>query len=130
MIITTIGVLLAELAPNQISALFTEDTTLIDIAQNGFKISMMFFTVVGAQIIIQNFFQSIGSPNISIFLSLTRQLLFLIPTLLVLPAWLGINGVWLSLAVSDMLAFIVAAITLVILLKRQDKHFSSLNINS
>ena len=82
----------------------------------------MFFAVIGGQIVIQNFFQSIGKPMISIFLSLTRQLLFLIPTLLIFPRIWGVEGVWTSLAVSDILAFIVAAITLVVIMRRKNKN--------
>ena len=80
----------------------------------------MFFAAVGGQIVIQNFFQSIGKPMISIFLSLTRQLIFLIPTLLIFPQIWGVKGVWTSLAVSDLLAFIIAAITLAIIMRRQN----------
>lgn len=121
LIITTMGFLVGELLPKQISILFTNDPTLIDISCNGFRISYIFFAVVGGQIVIQNFFQSIGKPGVSIFLSLTRQLLFLVPFLIILPHFYGLNGVWWSLASSDLLAFIVAAITLFILMKRQER---------
>lgn len=124
-LITTIGFIMAELFPYEISSLFTTDKTLINISVSGFRISFIFYSAVGGQVIIQNFFQSIGKPNISIFLSLTRQLLFLIPTLLILPHLFGVDGVWLSLSVSDLLAFLVAAVTLWVLLKKENKHFSS-----
>lgn len=119
-IITTLGFVVAELVPQELSALFTTDKTLIDISTTGYRISFMFFAAVGGQIVIQNFFQSIGKPMISIFLSLTRQLIFLIPTLLIFPQIWGVKGVWTSLAVSDLLAFIIAAITLVIIMRRQN----------
>lgn len=120
--ITTIGFIVGEVFPHEVASLFTTDDTLIDISSTGFYISFLFFPVIGGQVIIQNFYQSIGMPKISIFLSLTRQLLFLIPTLLILPGIWGVNGVWLSLSVSDLLAFIVAAITLWVLLKRHNKN--------
>lgn len=119
-IITTLGFVVAELVPQELSALFTTDKTLIDISTTGYRISFMFFAAVGGQIVIQNFFQSIGKPVISIFLSLTRQLIFLIPTLLIFPQIWGVKGVWTSLAVSDLLAFIIAAITLAIIMRRQN----------
>ena len=119
-IITTLGFVVAELVPQELSALFTTDKTLIDISTTGYRISFMFFAAVGGQIVIQNFFQSIGKPMISIFLSLTRQLIFLIPTLLIFPQIWGVKGVWTSLAVSDLLAFIIAAITLAIIMRRQN----------
>jgi Na+-driven multidrug efflux pump len=126
-VITTMGFLVAEILPQQVASLFTTDATLIGISRTGFIISFVFFSAVGGQIVIQNFFQSIGKPKVSIFLSLTRQLLFLIPTLLILPAFFGLKGVWWSLAVSDLLAFIVGIITLVVLLKRENRHFSMIN---
>ena len=70
---------------------------------------------------IQNFFQSIGKPQISIFLSLTRQLIFLLPFLLLLPRYFGVEGVWMSMAGSDLLAFLVAVVTMVIMLSRQER---------
>ena len=57
----------------------------------------------------------------SIFLSLTRQLLFLLPCLLFLPPWLGVNGVWFSMPASDLLASIVTAWLLWIQLKKFKK---------
>lgn len=122
LLVTTLGFIVGELIPQQIASLFANDDTLIAISTTGFRISFMFFAVIGGQIVIQNFFQSIGKPMISIFLSLTRQLLFLIPTLLIFPRIWGVEGVWTSLAVSDILAFIVATITLVIILRHKNKN--------
>lgn len=122
LLVTTLGFIVGELIPQQIASLFANDDTLIAISTTGFRISFMFFAVIGGQIVIQNFFQSIGKPIISIFLSLTRQLLFLIPTLLIFPRIWGVEGVWTSLAVSDILAFIVATITLVIIMRRKNKN--------
>ncbi len=119
--VTTMGLVVAEIFPRQISELFTTDAILIDFSTTGFRISFMFFAVIGAQVVIQNFFQSIGKPMISIFLSLTRQLIFLIPTLLIFPKLWGVEGVWVSLCTSDLLAFIVAVITLVLLMKKLNK---------
>ena len=121
-IVTTIGLIVAELIPSQIASLFATDAILIDISTTGFRISFMFFAVIGGQIVIQNFFQSIGKPMISIFLSLTRQLLFLIPTLLIFPRIWGVKGVWTSLAISDLFAFIVAIITLLVIMRRKNKN--------
>ena len=81
--------------------------------------------MVGAQIVIQNFFQSIGKPQISIFLSLTRQLIFLLPLLFILAPLEGVTGVWFSMAGSDMLAFILALVTMIIMNRRIDKKMRS-----
>lgn len=123
--ITTTGWVVTELFPDTISGFFTVDRQLVDIARNGFRVYFICFPVVGCQIIITNFFQSIGKPKLSIFLSLTRQLLFLIPFLLILPAFFGIDGVWASMAASDFLAFVVAVITLIIMMRRQNRKFMS-----
>lgn len=124
--ITCCGFAVTELVPDTVSRLFTTDMVLIGIAATGFKTYFICYPVVGAQIVIQNFFQSIGKPKLSIFLSLTRQLIFLIPFLLVLPKYMGIKGVWTSLAASDMLAFIVATLTAVVMIRRYNTYFARL----
>ena len=82
-------------------------------ASRGVRIGIAMFPLVGAQIVIGNFFQSIGQASKSIFLSLTRQLLFLIPLLLTLPQFWGVKGVWLAMPISDAIACIVAGIMLI-----------------
>lgn len=122
--ITTIGWIATELFPDAISSLFTTDETMITIARDGFRIFFIAYPVIGAQIVIQNYFQSIGHPKLSIFLSLTRQLIFLVPLLWLLPRYLGINGVWASMAVSDILAFILAVVTLFVINRRFQREIS------
>lgn len=80
--ITLTGWMVSEGLPDTVSHLFTTDETLISISREGFRIYFIVYPVVGCQIVIQNFFQSVGKPKLSIFLSLTRQLLFLIPFLI------------------------------------------------
>ncbi len=117
--ITAIGSLLSECFPYQLSRMFTTDQRLIQIAGDGFRVYFVCFSVVGCQIVIQNYFQSIGKPAYSIFLSLTRQLVFLLPLLFFLPRYFGVEGVWASMATSDMLAFIVAVLTLIVVTRRE-----------
>ena len=117
-LITTIGWTIIMLAPDFISKLFTTDELMISIARNGFRISCFVIPVIGIQLIIQNYFQSIGQPKISILLSLTRQLIFLVPLLYILPKFFDINGVWGAMACSDMLAAIMAVVTLIIMNRR------------
>ncbi len=121
--ISTFGWLVTELFPDAISSLFTTDQTMIDIAREGFRVYFICYPVVGAQIVIQNFFQSVGHPAPSIFLSLTRQLLFLLPFLWILPKYFGVTGVWMSMAGSDVLAAIVAIITVIIWIRITDRRF-------
>ncbi len=91
--ITTTGWILTEFWPGIIARLFTVDPTLIAISERGFRIYFIFYPLVGCQIVIQNYFQSVGRPKISIFLSLTRQLIFLLPFLMIFPKRFGIDGV-------------------------------------
>ena len=110
--ITSTGFLICELFPHAISAIFTSDEELIDIASRGVRIAVAIFPLVGAQIVIGNFFQSIGKAKISIFLSLTRQLLYLLPGLLIFPHYFGLDGIWICMPVSDFFAFVTAAVAL------------------
>lgn len=117
-LITTAGFLAGELIPRLIVRIFTPDETLMDLAVYGMRITVMFFPFVGFQMVVSNFFQSIGMAKKAIFLSLTRQVIFLIPFLLILPHFFGITGVWASLPAADFVAFVVSAIMLVIQIKK------------
>ncbi len=121
--ITTLGFAVGELFPDEVSRFFTVEPTLIDISRHGFRIYYIFLPMVGCQIIIQNFFQAIGKPSYSIFLSLTRQLLYLIPFLLIFPPIWGIDGVWGAMTGSDALAFFTAIVTLIIVMRRLNRQF-------
>lgn len=115
--ITSSGFLICQLFPYAVSALFTDSGELTELAVEGLRYSALFFPFVGAQMVIGNFFQSIGKAKISIFLSLTRQLLYLLPCLLLFPHWWGLRGIWICMSVSDALAFITATACLMIYLK-------------
>ncbi|WP_418699124.1 MATE family efflux transporter [Bacteroides sp.] len=116
--ITSTGFIICELFPHAVSAIFTGDDTLIDLAARGIRICVAIFPLVGAQIVIGNFFQSIGKAKISIFLSLTRQLLYLLPGLLIFPHYLGLDGIWACMPVSDFFAFITAVVALWLYVKK------------
>lgn len=121
--ITTAGLAASECFPEYIAAMFTDDKTLTELAVNGLRLSAPAFTLVGCQIVITNFFQSIGRAKLSIFLSLTRQLLFLIPALFILPRFWGLNGIWLSIPVSDVLAFITCILVFMLFLREaRERH--------
>lgn len=116
--VSVIGFALTELMPNVISSMFTTDDSMIAIARRGFRIFFLFYPCVGAQIVIQNYFQSIGRPAWSIFLSLTRQLIFLIPLLAILPGRYGVDGVWMAMCSSDIIAFALALVTMLVINRR------------
>jgi Na+-driven multidrug efflux pump len=111
--VMTVGFLISELFPHVVASVFTKDQDLINIAASGLRIVMIFFPIVGFQMVASTFFQSIGMPGKAIFMSLTRQVLFLLPCLLVLPSFFGIRGVWYSMPTADLLASIIAAYLLI-----------------
>lgn len=111
-VVMSIAFLIGELIPRQIAMMFTSDENLIRISTNGMRIVVAVFPIVGIQMVVANFFQSIGKASKSVFLSATRQLIFLMPLLFVLPRFFGTNGVWLSMPISDALATVIAIILL------------------
>ena len=103
--ILLIGWAVSMLFPQQIARVFTTDSTLINIAARGIKLNMIVFFVVGSQAVITNFFQCIGKVKISIFLSLSRQLILLLPMAYIFPLFWGVDSVWYSMAASDFGSF-------------------------
>ena len=111
--VTTFGFLVGMLAPNLVVGIFTSDAELTELSATGLRITVMFFPIIGFQMVTPNFFQSIGMAGKAIFLSLTRQMLILLPCLLILPHFFGVAGVWYSMPVSDLLASLIALVMLV-----------------
>lgn len=111
--VTTSGFIVAEFMPHLCVRLFTNDKVLTDLAVNGIRIMMAAMPIVGYQMIVTNFFQSIGKAKISIFLSLSRQLLFLVPLIGVMPVFFGVNGVWVAMPISDSFSAIFALVMMV-----------------
>lgn len=109
-IIVTVGQTLGLSFPQWIGRAFTTDPGLISETARCLRISLMAFTVVGFQIVSTTLFQSIGKASASIFLSLTRQVLFLIPLLLLLPPKMGLDGVWMAFPASDIIATAVTVV--------------------
>ncbi|WP_336595169.1 MATE family efflux transporter [Bacteroides acidifaciens] len=101
--------LLSEMATTPIIRLFSDETSLNDIAIVGLRLCAWTFPVMAVQTTMTNFFQSIGKPKTSIILSLIRQIGFLIPLIFILPEVfnLGLNGIWLSIPCADSIACIV-----------------------
>ena len=113
---------LAMFAPYHCARMFTTDPELIKGSIKAIHIIMMMFPLIGSQMVITNFFQCIGKVKISIFLSLSRQLLFLLPLLAMLPNFYGINGVWASMPTSDFIAVVVAVTIMLVFLRRFKKE--------
>ena len=126
-VITTTGFLVGTFLSRPIVTLFAKDSPeLIDMASHALQCMVMMFPIVGMQIVSTAFFQSIGYAHKSIFLSLTRQLLFLLPLLLILPHVMEnpIDGVWYASPFSDLIASILAIVLLMIEVKKFRKRIA------
>ena len=110
-IVTCIGSL-ALFNPRPIAHLFMQDEAQILSAVGCLKITLLCFCLIGFQIVVTNFFQALGKAGRSLFLSLTRQVIFLIPLLFILPSYMGLKGIWVAFPISDAIAFVVAALVL------------------
>lgn len=108
--ITTAGFVLGFFFPGLFVSMFNPGEELSELASRAVKLVIMFFPLAGFQIVVTNFFQCIGQAGKSIFLSLTRQFLFLIPGLFILPHFFGLDGIWLSMPVADIISTITTAI--------------------
>ena len=116
-LVTIIGGVVCVAFPGVVVHIFTSDPQLIERASWAMRVMCMFMPVIGFQLVTTNFFQSIGKVNRSIFLSLTRQVLMLIPLLLILPNYYGVEGVWYSIPISDMVSALLTVVTLILQFK-------------
>ena len=121
-IVTTICFAIGMFIPRLAAGIFTHDEALLAMSAEGLRILTIGFPIVGFQMIGTNFFQCLGMVKKSIILSLSRQLLFLLPLLYILPLWMGANGVWMSFPISDLLSALLTAI----LLRRLFRKFNTL----
>lgn len=121
-VIWTTGWLIAMIFPEYIARIFTKDEKLIQLSVFAIRVDMLVVPVVGLQMVVTNFFQCIGKVKVSIFLSLSRQLLFLLPLLYTLPLFFGVNGVWFSLPVSDFIAANVANVMMLTYMRKFKKQ--------
>ena len=106
----TAGCAFGLLCPQLIARAFTTDENLISITAGAFSTAMLSFWQVGFQIVATNFFQSLGYAGKSIIMSLSRQVIFLIPLLYIMPRYMGLNGIWAAYPMSDTMATMVAAV--------------------
>ena len=111
--VTTFGFIIGMLFSDTVVGIFTSDAEIIELSAKGLRIVVMFFPIIGFQMVTANFFQSIGMASKAIFLSLTRQMVVLLPCLLILPRFFGAAGVWYSMPISDLLASLIAGTMLV-----------------
>lgn len=122
MVMTTLCFIFGMFFPETAVGIFTHDKELVELSAKALRINVLVFPIVGFQMIATNFFQSLGMVRKSVILSLSRQILFLLPLLYVLPLWFGANGVWMSFPISDALATLLT----VFMLGRLFRKFSQL----
>ena len=133
--VTTIAFLIGFFFPREVAAAFVDastsniDQAMIEVVQQGLSVAMMVFPLVGFQIVAGSFFQYIGRAPLAMFLSATRQLLFLLPMLLILPKQFGAMGAWMSMPIADSCSVVVAGTLLLLQIRKlrrmeHDMHFS------
>ncbi len=117
-LVTTVCFLISMFIPELAVDIFTNDPELEALAARGMRIMCCAFALVGFGMASGNFFQCLGMVRISIFLSLSRQLLFLLPLIYTLPLWFREVGVWISFPISDLLNIIVSAIFIIYIFRK------------
>ena len=120
-VVALIGFIVSIAFPHAAVSIFTSDRELIELAAKGLVLINLMLPLVGFQMVTSNLFQCLGMINKSIILSMSRQLLFLLPLLYVMPLMLDSKGIWLSFPISDFLASLVTFIMLMGLLKKLRK---------
>ena len=121
---TTLGFLICEIFPYQVVGLFVSEdgsgdaTALIEASARGLRTLVLMLPIVGFNIVAGNFFQHIGKPKRAIVLSVSRQLLFIVPLLFVLPPRVGVDGVWYSIPIADIASTLLAAVLLFLQLRK------------
>jgi putative MATE family efflux protein len=109
-LISVVGWALIQLFPASIVKTFnTDNQELLDLGTRGLRILLAALPIVGFQIVAGNYFQSIGKAKIAALLSLLRQVLLLIPALMIFPRIWGLDGVWISAPICDVLSALIVS---------------------
>ena len=123
-VICIIGFVSIQCFPTQIISLFNSDPELTTLAIKGIRIYLLMMPVVGINIVATSYYQSIGKAKISMFVSLLRQVILLIPFTIILPKFIGLDGVWAAGACADSLSVIIT----LILLKKEFKQLDKMQL--
>ena len=123
-VICIIGFISIQCFPTQIISLFNNDPELTTLAIKGIRIYLLMMPVVGINIVATSYYQSIGKAKISMFVSLLRQVILLIPFTIILPKFIGLDGVWAAGACADSLSVIIT----LILLKKEFKQLDKMQL--
>lgn len=119
-VICTIGGILIQLFPQVAISIFNNDAELTELAVKGLRIYLLMMPIVGINIVATSYYQSVGKAKMSMFVSLLRQVILLIPFTLILPTFMGLDGVWAAGACADLLSVVITIILIA-------KEFKSLN---
>lgn len=106
------GFLIVELFNAQIIAVFNQNPQLIEVGANGMRVFLAMLPIVGFQIIGSTYFQAVGKARQSLLLSLSRQVLILIPLIIILPRMWGLSGIWLASPIADLTSSVLTAMLL------------------
>ena len=123
-VICIIGFISIQCFPTQIISLFNNDPELTTLAIKGIRIYLLMMPVVGINIVATSYYQSIGKAKISMFVSLLRQVILLIPFTIILPKFIGLDGVWAAGACADSLSVIIT----LVLLKKEFKQLDKMQL--
>ena len=121
---TTLGFIICEVFPYEVVRMFVSEdgsgdaTALIEASVRGLRILVLMLPIVGFNMVAGNFFQHIGKPKRAILLSVSRQLLFIVPLLFILPPKMGVDGVWYSIPIADFTSTLLAAVLLAIQVRK------------
>ena len=108
-----VGALLIQFVPQVLVGMFNRDPQLMDITVNGLRKYSFALPIIGISIVGTNYIQSSGKAKVAMVLSLLRQVIILIPMILILPKFLGLNGVWFAQPTADIIASTITAIVLI-----------------
>lgn len=125
-VICIIGFTIIQCFPTQIISLFNNDPKLTNLAMRGIRIYLLMMPIVGINIVATSYYQSIGKAKVSMFVSLLRQVILLIPFTIILPKFMGLDGVWAAGACADSLSVIIT----LILLRKEFKQLDKMQLES
>ncbi|MEA4961380.1 MATE family efflux transporter [Lutispora sp.] len=129
-IVVTIGFISTRLFSAQIIGIFSNDPELIALGAKGLRRVLLFMPIIGFQVVSSAYFQAVGKPKQSMLLSLSRQVLILIPMILILPKFMGLEGLFTAGPISDLFSSILTALFLVFELKHLDKQHENERVNT
>lgn len=129
-VLATIGFIVIQLFSRTLFSVFTTDQELIEVGSKASKMLVILIPLVGFQVVGTTIFQALGKALPSIFLSLSREILFLIPVVIFLPSYIGIKGIWLAFPISDLLAFLLTLILYLKMIKSLGTEKIKINLSN